>query len=154
MRVARRGLRAGSVTADDGGAGAQYRDVVEDRDAVLAAAGHRAAALVARDPRALGELMHEDLRWTTYRGDVLGLDDYIRGNTGGTLRWHGQSLVDPEVVVTGDTAVLTAVVRDDVESEAGRQVFELRLTQTWIRRDGRWRCLSGHAGPRLHDDSA
>jgi hypothetical protein len=51
---------------------------VDDRDAVLAAAGQRAAALVARDAEALRDLMHDDLRWTTYRGVVLHLDDYIR----------------------------------------------------------------------------
>jgi uncharacterized protein (TIGR02246 family) len=126
---------------------------VDDRDAVLAAAGQRAAALVARDAEALRDLMHDDLRWTTYRGVVLHLDDYIRGNTGGSLHWHGQELVGPDVVVHGDTAVLTAVVVDDVLTEEGRQVFRLRLTQTWVREDGRWRCLSGHAGPRLEEPS-
>jgi ketosteroid isomerase-like protein len=95
--------------------------------------------------------MHEYLRWTTYRGDVLSLEDYVRGNTEGPLHWHGQNLLEPDVVVRGDTAVLTAVAVDDVEAEDGRRTFRLRLTQTWVREDGQWRCLSGHAGPRMDE---
>ena len=121
---------------------------MDERDAVLVAARRRASALVARDGDALRELMHEDLRWTTYLGDVLDRESYVRGNTTGELRWHGQELEDPDVVVHGDTAVVTAVVVDDVETGDGREVFRLRLTQTWVRQAGRWRCLSGHAGPR------
>jgi hypothetical protein len=25
----------------------------------------------------------------------------------------------------------------------------LRLTQTWVRAEGGWRCLAGHAGPEV-----
>jgi ketosteroid isomerase-like protein len=89
------------------------------------------------------------LQWTTFRGGVLDRDSYIDGNTNGSLRWHAQRLLDPEVVVVGDTAVLTALVVDEVEHEDGPETFRLRLTQTWVRQEGRWLCLSGHAGPRL-----
>jgi len=56
--------------------------------------------------------------------------------------------------VHGDTAVLTAVAVDEVETDRGRETFRLRLTQTWVRQDGRWQCLSGHAGPRLDEPPA
>jgi hypothetical protein len=26
------------------------------------------------------------------------------------------------------------------------------MTQTWVREDGRWLCLAGHTGPRLHQE--
>ena len=38
---------------------------------VLAAAEARAVALAAGDADALRELHHQDLRWTTHRGEVL-----------------------------------------------------------------------------------
>lgn len=124
---------------------------MSDIEDVLLAATRRAEALASADTHALRSLMHPRLRWTTFRGDVLDRESYIDGNTGTRLRWHGQRLVEPEVVVLDNTAVLTAVVVDEVESEHGRETFRLRLTQTWVRHDGCWVCLSGHAGPRLDD---
>ncbi len=120
-----------------------------DTDEVLRAATERAEALSRGDADTLRSLMHPQLRWTTFRGRVLDRDAYIEGNTNGSLRWHAQRLLDPDVVLVGDTAVLTAVVVDEVEREDGPETFRLRLTQTWVRREGRWLCLSGHAGPRL-----
>ena len=116
---------------------------------VLAAAEARARALAAGDAAALRELHHPQLRWTTHRGEVLDRDRYIAGNTSGELVWHAQSLEDAEVDVTGDTAVLTATVVDDVTRDGDRATFRLRLTQTWVRDENGWRCLSGHASKVL-----
>ena len=95
--------------------------------------------------------MHPELQWTTFKGDVLSLDQYIEGNTGGVLAWVSQRLDDPCVVVVGDTAVLTALVTDEVQKEGHVVTFSLRLTQTWVRAGGSWRCLAGHAGPEVGD---
>ena len=89
--------------------------------------------------------MHPDLQWTTFRGEVLGCEDYIAGNTGGDPRWRAQRLDDVKVVVVGDTAVLTALVTDEVTRDGQDLSFRLRLTQTWVRTPEGWRCLSGHA---------
>lgn len=94
-------------------------------------------------------LMHPSLQWTTFTGDVLSREEYIAGNTGGALRWRSQRLEDTCVVVVGDTAVLTALVTDEVERDGREQAFTLRLTQTWVRTEGAWQCLAGHAGPDL-----
>jgi hypothetical protein len=120
-----------------------------DELAVLAAAGERAAALAGGDASELRRLLHPELRWTTHTGAVLDLDAYVAGNTDGSLVWHEQRLEQPEVTVVGDAAVLTAIVIDEVERGGRRETFRLRLTQTWVREGGAWRCLAGHAGPRL-----
>ena len=112
---------------------------------VAAAALRRAAALGAGDEAALRLLMHPGLQWTTFRGEVLGYEDYIAGNTRGTLRWRAQRLEGITVVVVGDTAVLTATVTDEVSVEGREQAFRLRLTQTWVSTPAGWRCLAGHA---------
>lgn len=109
------------------------------------AALRRAAALGAGDEAALRLLMHPGLQWTTFRGQVLGYEDYIAGNTRGTLRWRLQRLEGITVVVAGDTAVLTAAVTDEVFVEGHEQAFRLRATQTWVRTTEGWRCLAGHA---------
>jgi ketosteroid isomerase-like protein len=118
---------------------------VTPQDEVTAAAAQRAAALAAGDGAALRRLMHPGLRWTTFRGDVLGYEAYIAGNTGAGLRWRAQRLDDVTVTVVGDTAVLTAAVTDEVTRDGQDQAFRLRLTLTWVRTPDGWRCLAGHA---------
>lgn len=93
--------------------------------------------------------MHPQMQWTTHAGAVLDRETYIAGNTDGSLIWHGQRLEEPSVTVVGDVAVLTAIVVDEVERVGKRETFRLRLTQTWVREGQAWRCIAGHAGPRL-----
>jgi hypothetical protein len=111
---------------------------------VTQAALRRAAALAAGDEAALRLIMHPALRWTTFRGEVLGYEDYIAGNTRG-LRWRSQRLSDVTVTVVGDAAVLTAAVTDEVTRDGHDLAFQLCLTQTWVRTPDGWRCLAGHA---------
>ena len=116
-----------------------------DQEAVLSAARRRAGALASGVPSALAALHHPELRWTTHRGDFLSHDAYIAGNSGDGLVWHGQRLEEAQVVIVGDTAVLTAVAVD----ELAQGTFRMRLTQTWVRRSGEWLLLAGHAGPLI-----
>ena len=118
-------------------------------DEILAAAAARSGALAAADAPTLRALHHPDLRWTSFRGDVFDRETYVRRNAGGPVRFRSQELVDAEVVAAGDAAVLVAVVVDEVEQDGAVERFRLRLTQTWVRHDGRWVVLAAHAGPRL-----
>lgn len=53
------------------------------------------------------------------------------------------------VVVVNDTAVLYAEVTDEVLREGDEpEIFRMPMTQVWVRQEGAWRCLAGHAGPR------
>ena len=119
------------------------------KDDVLAAAERRAAALAARDAEALRALLHPEFRWTTHRGEVLDRAAYVAANTEGDLVWRRQQLEEPEVVLAGDAAIVTAVVVDDVDREGQPLRFRLRVTQTWVRDGGTWVCLAGHAGPEV-----
>ena len=116
---------------------------------MIACADRRSAALVAGDSAGLAEIMHPRLRWTTHTGRVLRRDEYVASNTQGDIRWLGQRMEDVEVEVFDDTAVLTALVTDDVRRGDGvSETLVMRLTLAWIRTGGGWRCVSGHAGPR------
>lgn len=119
--------------------------MTSDQEAVLSAARRRGGALASGVPSALAALHHPELRWTTHRGDLLTRDTYVAGNTGDGLVWHGQQLEDAEVVIVGNTAVLTAVAVDEVAGGT----FRMRLTLTWVRRSGEWLLLAGHAGPLI-----
>jgi len=121
---------------------------VTPEDAVLAAAVARADALARGDADALRARLHPLFGWTSHRGDVFDRETYVRRNTGGDVRWHGQALEDVRVVVVGDTAVLRGTAVDRIEAD-GPQVFRMPMTQTWIRSGDGWLCLAGHAGPRV-----
>lgn len=63
--------------------------------------------------------------------------------------WRSQRLSDVEVVVVNDTAVLHAEVTDEVLGEGDApETVRMPMTQVWVRQEGAWRCLAGHAGPR------
>lgn len=122
---------------------------MDDAQEVIAAARARAAALADGDGERLSALLHEDFKWTTHRGETYSRDEYVRRNTEGPTDWRSQDLDKTEVVVVGDTAVLYAEVTDVVVSAEGEfETFRMPMTQVWIRLNGDWRCLAGHAGPR------
>ena len=53
-------------------------------------------------------------------------------------------------MVVGGTAVLYAEVIDVALSEGtGHERFRMPMTQVWVRLSDDWKCLHGHAGPRL-----
>lgn len=88
-------------------------------------------------------------RWTSHACDTYSRAEYIRRNTEGDTVWRSQELGGAEVVVVGDTAVLHAEVTDVVLSECNEpETFRMPMTQVWVRLDGSWKCLAGHAGPR------
>lgn len=120
-----------------------------DADEVLRAAQDRAAALAAGDAARLEALLHPDFRWTSHRGRVFDRAAYVEANTGGGTVWRGQGLDGCEVIVTGETAVLLAVADDEVVGPEGPVHHRMPVTQVWVRTADRWRCLGGHAGPRL-----
>ncbi|WP_309650263.1 nuclear transport factor 2 family protein [Nocardioides sp.] len=123
--------------------------VLPERE-VIEAALARAAALAVGDAEHLTALLHPDFRWTSHVGETYDREAYVRRNTGGHTVWRSQELVDPAVVVVGDTAVLHAHVTDVVLTADGEPAaFRMPMTQTWVREDGTWRCLAGHAGPRV-----
>jgi len=115
---------------------------------VIQAAQARAAALADADSGSLEALLHEHFRWTTHVGETYGRLEYIRRNTEGHTVWRSQALIDPDVVVVGDTAVLCAEVKDVVVKDGREITFRMPVTQVWVREDDAWKCLAGHAGPR------
>lgn len=116
---------------------------------VIDAAQRRASALAAGDAELLAALLHAEFRWDTHTGAMYSRDEYLRRNTEGATVWRSQELTSVEVVVVGDTAVLFAEVTDVVLQENVPETFRMPMTQVWIRAGGGWRCLAGHAGPRL-----
>jgi hypothetical protein len=119
-------------------------------DEVLAAAGARARALATADAAALRELLHPAFGWISHRGEAFDRDSYIAANTGrdGVL-WRAQTLEEVRISVVEQTAILRCIVTDVIAAEHGAERLRMPMTQTWVRHGVRWRCLAGHAGPKL-----
>ena len=100
---------------------------------VIAAAEQRASALAAGDAGPLTALLHEDFRWTTHAGETYDLTEYVRRNTEGHTAWRSQRLVNPEVVIVGEVAVLYAHVSDVVLVGDDAETFRMPMTQVWVR---------------------
>ncbi|WP_107766122.1 nuclear transport factor 2 family protein [Nocardioides terrigena] len=116
---------------------------------VIEAAEARALALADGDADRLVALLHPEFRWTAHVGETYDRAEYVRRNTEGHTVWRSQTMLDPHVVVVDDTAVLRCEVTDVVLSgDDEPATFRMPMTQVWVRTDGRWSCLGGHAGPR------
>jgi hypothetical protein len=98
----------------------------------------------------LRSLLHPAFGWVSHHGEVFDRDRYITTNTarGGT-HWIDQQLAYPHVTIVGSTAILRCTVTDVIRAVDREQRLRMLMTQTWIRDTGRWRCVAGHAGPRL-----
>jgi hypothetical protein len=122
---------------------------VDTTDEVLEAARLRAAALAAGDPQQLRELLHPQFQWLSHSGERFDRESYVQSNTGGSNRWEQQELSEVKVVAHEQTAVLHCEVLDTVDRGRGPEEFRMPMTQVWVRRDGGWVLLAGHAGPLL-----
>jgi hypothetical protein len=127
---------------------------MDPAEEVVAAAEERADALVRSDAARLLRLLHPQFRWTSHTGQQFDRDGYVKANTGtGRRRWSRQTLVDPEVIVVADVAVLRCTVVDEVDSGWGTETYRMPMTQVWVRDNPGWTCLAGHAGPHESADA-
>jgi len=132
----------GAPTGDPNSLGDRTEEVVE-------AARQRAAALAAGDRERLGALLHPHFRWISHAGESFDHDSYLESNTRpDATRWTAQEMNDVQVVLHDRTAVLRCLVVDRFDRGHGPEAYEMPMTQVWVKHDGRWVCLAGHAGPR------
>jgi ketosteroid isomerase-like protein len=116
---------------------------------VIRAAEARAQALASGDADRLRELLHSDFRWVSHAGERYDRESYVASNVESTNGWSEQRLTDISVVAHEQTAVLRCTVVDTIDGGHGPREYRMPMTQVWIRREGRWVCLAGHAGARL-----
>jgi|SRR5436190_6237091 len=113
---------------------------------VIRAAEARAEALASGDADRLREMLHADFRWVSHAGERFDRDSYVASAAGNG--WSEQRLTEISVVAHEQTAVLRCTVVDTVDRGHGPREYRMPMTQVWVRRDGRWVCLAGHAGAR------
>jgi ketosteroid isomerase-like protein len=120
-------------------------------------AGERAwsEAFLRHDLQAISRLLADDFMGIDGRGVVSDkaaeLDEAKPPSAGTTASLLvSEQLSDVHVRTYGDTAVLTAINTARFSSQNGDSTVRYRRTTVWVRREGRWQCVSFH-GSRIQE---
>jgi ketosteroid isomerase-like protein len=108
-------------------------------------------ALVAKDTAFFGRTLMDDFLLT---GDqtVTSKPEYIQKLLESADAFPESRPVESTVRVHGDVAVVTGLI---AYGRTGSDVpFEMRYTEVWLKREGRWQALHGHYNPLLRPAQA
>jgi len=104
-----------------------------------------AASLAPLDSVALDSIMADDMRAINAGDQVLDKAAALKmlRDLSGTL----QRVADDSITVRryGDVAVMTLRETVTMRGATGATVGRLRMTELWLKRDGRWRAVASHA---------
>jgi ketosteroid isomerase-like protein len=97
------------------------------------------------DTAFLERIMAEDFTDTDPEGTVSTKAQDIANIKSGELKFTSATIDDMKARVYGDAAVVTG--RNTMKGQfKGKDISgQYRWTDTWVKRDGRWQCVAGHA---------
>jgi ketosteroid isomerase-like protein len=128
-----------ALLADNAAARLPEGDVVARRDREL-------NALIVRDDATAARAYYDDaFVLTTSSGKMKSKDDLVREIAAPGLVLDTNETTDIVVRVRAGTAVLTGVLHQRGTYDGKAFDVRLRVTDTWVRTDGQWRILAGHA---------
>ncbi len=110
--------------------------------AVRTAELKRFAAMTAHDMSALASLLGDDLVYTHSNALVDSKASYLESMRGGDLKYHTIEPREMSVRVYGTSAIITAAATLRVTSKGVAATNQLRYTDVWVLRDGRWQMVS------------
>jgi ketosteroid isomerase-like protein len=103
-----------------------------------------ANALVKSDMAFLDRIRAEDYTWIDTQGVVWTKAQGDASLTSGEDVISSCVIDDMKVRVYGDAAVVTGL-QTMKETLKGKDISgQMRFTDTWIKRDGRWQCVASH----------
>jgi len=138
LGVAALGLLAGCVYVKRGPSGG-------DAETLMALERTWADAVMTHDAAPLEGVLADDFTQTSETGEVRGREETIARAASSAAVFSSGGLEDMRVRLYGDVAVLTGRFR--AEGRSGDEPFtvDVRWTDTFIRRDGRWLCVASHS---------
>lgn len=111
-------------------------------DAVTAAELARFKAQTSGDLKALDALLGDDLIYTHSNAQVDSKATYVGSMRSGALTYKTIEPRDMKVRVFGNTAIITAAAHITAVSNGQPVDNQLRYTDVWVLRDGRWQMVS------------
>jgi ketosteroid isomerase-like protein len=104
-------------------------------------------AVGAKDAAAVAKFLADDFILITGSSRILTKQELLREIASPTLKWEMNASREVRVRVHGDAAVVTALLEQKGVDNNERFDSPVRYTDTWIRENGEWRQISGHASP-------
>jgi ketosteroid isomerase-like protein len=108
-------------------------------------------AYLAKDTQAMGRIEANGWICTTGDGELVTRAEDIADVGSGAYAATEFKVEDLKVTVHGDTAVVTGRQTEKATYKGKDASGVFRITDTWIRRDGRWQCIASQltkiAGP-------
>ena len=111
-------------------------------EAVRAAELARFKAQTSGDLKALDALLGDDLIYTHSSAAVDSKASYVESMRSGALKYQTIEPRDLQVRVFGTTAVITGAAHITAVSKGLPVDNQLRYTDVWVLRDGRWQMVS------------
>jgi ketosteroid isomerase-like protein len=97
-----------------------------------------------RDISILSSLLAEDFVITVEDGSTYGKEGYISHSADSTVHVEVAELSDLRVRVHGNVAVVTGAYHEVGSSKGKHYEYHDRLTDVWMKNDGRWQVIASH----------
>lgn len=111
-------------------------------DAVKAAELARFKAMTTGDFAGLGKLLADDLVYTHSSAAVDTKASFMEALTSGRTKYKSIEPRDVKVRVYGNTAIINAEAHFLVDANGQALDNQLRYTDVWVLRDGRWQMVA------------
>ena len=112
---------------------------------VLATDDERNEALRRGDPAPLERIYADDYTLVTSLGQVRTKAEQINELRSGTLRYPAIEILDRQIRVYGDVAVVLSRQKNSIVQGSQQIVGEERITRIYKQIDGAWRVIATHA---------
>lgn len=116
----------------------------QDTEKILALEKKWAEAYKHRDISILSSLLAEDFVITVEDGTSYGKEGYISHSADTSVKVETAELSGLKVRMHGNTAVVTGAYHEKGNSGGKRYEYHDRLTDVWMKIDGRWQVISSH----------
>jgi hypothetical protein len=100
------------------------------------------AALIANDVKALGQMFAAEWRVVGADASVLTREQMFKALETGALKFESYEIGELDVRIYGDAAVVIGVGKPSVVWKGEKFNSRERFTDVFIRKDGRWQCVS------------
>jgi len=118
--------------------------MTSDEEKVLSLERKWAEGYKHREISILSSLLSEDFIITVEDGKTFGKEGYISHSADSSVRVEAAELSDLRVRVHGNVAVVTGAYHEDGNSNGKRYDYRDRLTDVWMKTDGKWRVIASH----------
>jgi ketosteroid isomerase-like protein len=93
----------------------------------------------------VSNLVDDTLVYTDYDGSIMNKAEYMKWVAAPEQKADHLFDEGMTVHVYGNAAVVNGIYRESGTNKGKKYTIRSRYTDTWIRRDGTWRCVASHS---------